>query len=193
TQWGKKSFCSVHGLHAGKIESCPEWDKITVTQQGSNDDDGQLTYKNLEPAMEWVQRTEEEIRDYSFSLREIDRIKGILKDAGEGTVGAYGIDASLPKGKGTTSDKTHREAVKRERYWERLRRLEASIQRVDRGSETITDDKERAVLECIMDGVRMNMIARHVGVSRSYLNDIKRELIKKMARAMYGEDRHNAC
>ncbi|MGF9907912.1 hypothetical protein [Brevibacillus porteri] len=192
TQWGKKSICSVHNLHVGKIETCPEWDKTDIDQHDLHDD-GHLSYKNLEPAMEWIQRTEDEIRDYSFSLREIDRIKGYLKSAGEGTVGAYGIEASLPRGKGVTSDKTNREVMKRERRWKRLKKLEESIQRVDRAAETITNDKERAVLECIMDGVRMNMIARHVGVSRTRLNEIKRELIKKMARAMYGEDRHNAC
>lgn len=191
TWWGKKSFCKAHDLHIGNIESCPEWDKATIEQQGLRDHNGQLALTDLEPALEWLQKTEEEIRDYSFSVREIERIKGYLQDAGEGTVGAYGIDAGQPKGQGSTSDKTHREVVKRERHWKRLKTLEESVRRVERAMETITNEKERSVLECIMDGVRINLIARHLGVSRTYLNKIWRELIKKMAWAMYGEEHKN--
>lgn len=188
TCWGDKSICRVHDLHIGSIQQCQEWDKYMIDKQGLRDHDGQLALTDLEPAMEWLQRTEEEIRDYSFTIREINRLKTYLEDAGEGTVAAYGIDASQPKGKGSTGDKTHQEVAKRERYWKRLKSLEESVQRVERAMETIKHEKERAVLDCMIDGVRMNMIARHVGVSRSYLNDLKRDLIRKMAWAMYGED-----
>lgn len=188
TCWGEKSICRVHSIPIGNVQQCQEWDKYMIGEQGLRDHNGQLAFTDLEPAMEWIQRTEEEIRDYAFSIREIKRIKQYLQDAGEGTVAAYGIEAGQPKGKGSTSDKTHRETVKRDRYWKRLKSLEDSVNRVERAMDTITDDKERSVLECMIDGVRMNMIARHVGVSRSYLNEIKRDMIRKMAWAMYGED-----
>jgi tRNA(Arg) A34 adenosine deaminase TadA len=45
--------------------------------------------------MEYVQRTEEELRDYYFMRREIERLKSYLQDAGEGTVGSYEVNADI--------------------------------------------------------------------------------------------------
>ncbi|NRS17612.1 hypothetical protein HPY28_22305 [Brevibacillus sp. HB1.2] len=174
TQWGKKSICSVHNLHVGKIETCPEWDEYIVSQRGLKYHDGQTAFADLEPAMEWLQRTEEELRDYPFMLREIDRLKGYLKDAGEGTVGAYGIDAFQPKGKGKNGDKTHAEVVRRERKWKRLSKLQEIVERIDQAVECITDEKEKTVLDAIMDGEKNNFIARQIGVSRQRYYEIKR-------------------
>ncbi|MGF9909398.1 hypothetical protein [Brevibacillus porteri] len=188
TQWGKKSICSVHNLHVGKIETCPEWDKYIVSQQGLKDHDGQIAFVDLEPAMEWLQRTEEELRDYHFMLREIDRLQGYLEDAGEGTVGAYGIDASQPKGKGKNGDKTHAEVVRRERKWKRLSKLQETVKRIDQAVEGITDEKEKTVLDAIMDGEKNNFIARQIGVSRQRYYEIKRSVIIKMVWLMYGND-----
>lgn len=39
-----------------------------------------------------------------------------------------------------------------------------------------------------MDGMRMNSIARHVGVSRQRLNEIKRDIVKRMARELYSDE-----
>lgn len=188
TCWGDKAVCSVHNLHVGKVETCPEWDKHTISQQGLKDHDGQLSFVDMEPAMEWLHRTEEELRDYHFMLREIDRLQGYLEDAGEGTVGAYGIDASQPKGKGKNGDKTHAEVVRRERKWKRLAKLQEAVERIDRAAERISDEKEKTVLDAIMDGEKNNFIARQIGVSRQRYYEIKRSVIIKMAWLMYGND-----
>ncbi|WP_436713700.1 hypothetical protein [Brevibacillus formosus] len=50
------------------------------------------------------------------------------------------------------------------------------------------DSKHRTVLECMMDGMRMNSIARHVGVSRQRLNEIKRDIVNRLARELYSEE-----
>lgn len=188
TNWGQKSTCSIQNLHVGKVESCPEWDKYMADHQGLRNHDGQLAFTDLEPAMEWLQRTEEEIRDYSFMKREINRIKSYLEDAGEGTVGQYGIEMVMPRGKGTTGDKTHGEVARRERKWKRLKNLENTVFQIESAMNKLTDEKEIAVLECIFDGVRMNMIARHVGVSRQTFYDIYHLVIRKMAWEMYGKE-----
>ncbi|GED71193.1 hypothetical protein BRE01_48950 [Brevibacillus reuszeri] len=188
TRWGQKAICSVHSLHIGEIECCPEWDKHMVNEQGLKEHDGQIAFMDLEPAMEWVQRTEEELRDYHFMLREIDRLQGYLEDAGEGTVGAYGIDASMPKGKGKNGDKTHAEVVRRERKWKRLEKLQDAVERIERAAESITDEKEKTVLDAIMDGEKNNFIARQIGVSRQRYYEIKRSVIIQMAWLMYGNN-----
>lgn len=149
-------------------------------------EDGQLTWTDLEPAMEYVQRTEEELRDYYFMQREIERLKSYLQDAGEGTVGSYEENAGI-RAIGKNSDKTFNEVARRERKWKRLKKLESIVERIDRAAEKITDEKEVAVLEALMDGERNNVIARHLGVSRERYYEIKRNVIKKMAWLMFYE------
>lgn len=188
TYWGEKTICRVHDLHISKVKSCLEWDRYLVEQQGFCDHDGQLAFTDLEPALEILQRTEEDLKDYRFMLVEISRIKSYLEDAGEGTVGQYGIDASQPKGHGMNTDKTHAEVVRRERKWKRLAKLEETVERIHRAAETITDEKERLVLEALLDGERNNVIAKQLGVSRQRYYEIKRAVIIKMAWAMYGDD-----
>lgn len=190
SSFGQKTKCSLHNIHVGKIESCRQWDNYMAEHQGLRNHDGQLALTDLEPAMEWLQRTEEEIRDYSFMKREIKRLQGYLLDAGEGTVGSYGIDMVMPKGKGTTGDKTLSEVSRRERQWKRLQRLQDTVLRIESAMAALTDEKQIAVLECIIDGVRMNLIARHVGVSRQTFYEIKYRLIIKMAWEMYGKEEH---
>lgn len=194
TCWGQKSICNVHNLHVGKIESCPEWEKFrsSPSQPVKQLSENQIEMTDWERLPDLLLRTEEELKDYSFHLREIERIKASLEEIGAGIVGAYGLEASLPKGKGKTSDKTHREVAKRERNQKRLLKLEESVQRVEKAMDMITNERERVVLECMMDGMRMNVIAKHIGISRSYFHEVKRAIIKKMALAMYGEDQLQA-
>ncbi|MEK4343229.1 hypothetical protein NYE77_25075 [Brevibacillus sp. FSL L8-0710] len=186
TCWGKKAHCQVHDSHVGNIESCPEWDKFMVDHQGLKDHGGQLAFTDLEPALEILQRTEEEIRDYNYMQIEIIRIQRYLRDAGEGMVAQYGIEAAMPKGQGGTSDKTHAEVARRDRKWKRLQNLQDTIERIHGAAETITDEQERLVLEALLDGEKNSIIAKEIGVSRQRYYEIKRSVIVKMAWAMYG-------
>ncbi|TCW39405.1 LuxR C-terminal-related transcriptional regulator [Laceyella sacchari] len=58
-------------------------------------------------------------------------------------------------------------------------------QTVKEAAEKIEDEKERTVLECILDGERIGMIAHHVGLSWQKVNEIKRKILKKMAWEIY--------
>lgn len=148
----------------------------------------QIAFFDLEPALEVVQKVEEELKDYHWTLREIERLRSYLEEAGEGMCRQYGIDSAMPKPKGGNTDPVHREVQRRARQWQRLEKLEQKVKRIESAVEKIQDEKQRTVLECIMDGERMNIIAKHVGVSRQRLNEIKRELIKRLAWEMYGEE-----
>ncbi|MET3288363.1 UNVERIFIED_CONTAM: DNA-binding CsgD family transcriptional regulator [Brevibacillus sp. OAP136] len=199
TCWGQKSMCNVHNLHVGKIESCPEWEKLgeAVAEHATSAIDRtdgvvQAAKVAFDSYTDMVMRAEEEIKDYSFNLREIERIRLSLEEVGGSLGSAYGIEAALPNGKGTTSDKTQREVVRRERNQKRLQKLTESILRVEQAMEGIASERERIVLECIMEGMRMNVIAKHLGISRSHFHEMKRNVIKKMALAMYGNDQLQA-
>lgn len=195
TQWGKKSFCSVHNLHVGKIETCPEWDKYLIENQGLLERGGQLAFLNLEPAMEIVQKVEEEIKGYRWMVKEVERLrkeidKAIISNPAiqAKLVATYGEAAGMPSGKGlrlstlTTSEERYEKQV------ERMKSLENKVRQINDFAIGLGDSKHRTVLECMLDGMRMNRIALHVGVSRQRLNEIKREIVNRLAVTMYGDE-----
>lgn len=195
TQWGKKSFCSVHNLHVGKIETCPEWDKYLIENQGLLERGGQLAFLSLEPAMEIVQKVEEEIKGYRWMVKEVERLrkeidKAIISNPAiqAKLVATYGEAAGMPSGKGlrlstlTTSEERYEKQV------ERMKSLENKVRQINDFAIGLGDSKHRTVLECMLDGMRMNRIALHVGVSRQRLNEIKREIVNRLAVTMYGDE-----
>ncbi|MFG0212638.1 hypothetical protein ACFU8X_06015 [Brevibacillus porteri] len=194
TCWGKKSHCQVHDKHVGKIESCPEWDKYMRDQETKGQQktvsarrEGFARPREQAPIVDFLQKAEEEIRDYNYMQIEIVRIQRFLREAGEGMVAQYGLDAEMPKGKGSNGDKTHAEVVRRERKWKRLQNLQDKIERINKAVETIPGEQERLVVEALLDGDKNNLIAKEIGVSRQRYYEIKRSAVMKMAWAMYGE------
>jgi hypothetical protein len=187
--WGEKSICRIHNKSIGEITSCEQWTRQPLKLQ-----EDQLMFTDLEPAIEIVQKTEEDLRSYHWMVKEIERLSNKLDKAirssgpSENLVAQWGVEAIMPKGKGQKIAEMSISDERYERQWQRLEKLRGKVQKIERAVENITNEKERTVLECILDGERMNMIARHVGISRQYLNGIKRLLVKKVAWELYEEE-----
>jgi hypothetical protein len=187
--WGEKSICRIHNKSIGEVTSCEEWTKNSPLLKINN---GQVAYVDLEPALEIVQKTEEDLRSYHWMIKEIDRLDNQIRRAiqinGHGDsrlVAQYGVEATLPKGKGLKLSTMSICEEKYNRQVKRLENLEEKAMKINQALEAIEDDKERTVLECILDGERMNIIAKHVGVSRTRLNEIKRKIVIQAAKVLY--------
>jgi DNA-directed RNA polymerase specialized sigma subunit len=179
TLWGSKSICRVFQKHISEINHCEEWAKRRASE---------IKVDHLEPALEILQRVEEDLKDYHWMVREIERLQSRLKTTGQGITSIYGVESTLPKPTGKHNDPVSREAEHRVRQAERMMKLKEKVKRIEQAAEKIEDEKERTVLECILDGVRMGMIAHHVGLSRQKVYEIKREILKRMAWELYGEE-----
>lgn len=70
------------------------------------------------------------------------------------------------------------------RDWERLRRLEHKIKMIEDFAAGLQKEKEKEILQCMLDGWRMKAIAVHIGISRQRLNELKNRLMKKLAAEM---------
>jgi hypothetical protein len=184
--WGSKSICRVHQCSIGQIEACPQWETGRIVSGAYETDLDRTAAKTEE-----MEQVEEELKDYPWMLREIERLRGLLEQVGAGMTGVYGLNAAMPKGKGGHADTVHREANKREKHWSRLKQLEAKVTRLDAAAERVQDNRKRTVLACLMEGQRMNQIARHIGVSRQRLHEMKRELVRTLAEEIFGEKRED--
>jgi len=138
--------------------------------------------------MDIIQRTEEDVRNYRWMQKEIERIVKDLNDVGidSSMVAQWGVEAILPKGKGLKSTVNEKRL---KRQMERLERLQNKIDRIDAAVKKVdVDERQQVVMECMLDGVRMNMIAQHVEVSRSTMDELKRTIITKLANEIYKEE-----
>jgi hypothetical protein len=79
TLWGEKSICRIHNKSIGEITSCEQWTRKNPFSYKEND--GQMVFTDLEPAIEVVQKTEEDLRSYHWVLKEIERIECELNKA----------------------------------------------------------------------------------------------------------------
>ncbi|SDY22617.1 hypothetical protein [Thermoactinomyces sp. DSM 45892] len=182
TLWGAKSICRVFQRHISEIDHCEEWDKPYLETDPID----------LEPALEILQRVDEDLRDYHWMVKEVKRLESRLQVAGNAPTSMYGVDSTLPKPTGRYNDVVGKEVLHRMRKIERLSKLKEKVQKIEQAAGTIQDEKERTVLECILDGDRMGIIAHHVGLSRQRLNEVKREILKKMAWELYQKELRGA-
>lgn len=122
------------------------------------------------------QEIEETIREYSWMVREIGRLADLLGDAGERLVRDYS-SMGLPKPKGLPSDPVAFEAMRREKDLNKLKRYVERVRYIQDRIELIQDQKERTVLDCLLDGMSLTAIAHHLGLSPTQVYRIKESVI----------------
>ncbi|MDB5053294.1 MAG: hypothetical protein JWM44_1344 [Bacilli bacterium] len=195
TLWGQKSICRIHEKSIGLIDQCAEWEEKLPDRPNKVE---QLSLFDLTPMLEILQRVDQELKDYHWMVREIDRLERSIDqaiqsapDVSNRLVAQYGIEAAMPKGQGKKLTSLTIDENKYERMVKRLEKLKKQALNINVAAESITDDKERTILDCILDGVQMKETAFHVGVSRQRMNEIKQDVIRKMAWAMYGYELKN--
>ena len=149
----------------------------------------------METLMEAIQMVEQDIRDYGWMVEKIASLKEqeSIRDKNAGKLivagtAAYGLSASLPKAKNVNSDPTHREARKGLRHWERCLRYKRKIEMLEKAVSELKDERERIVIEGLLDGEKNYMIAQELNVTRQTVHEIKKSAIRNLAISMYLKD-----
>jgi DNA-binding NarL/FixJ family response regulator len=156
-----------------------------------------IAVEQLDRTMEAIQQVEQYLRDYRWMADRVAQIKEeeeVLKNKSREVweqiispcITKYGEESTLPKAIGV-GDPTFREAKQFLRNWERMKRYEQKMKLIEGAVAELTDERERAVAEGLMDGEKLYMIAEQIGVSRQTIYDIKRSMIRSLVIKMYGE------
>lgn len=122
---------------------------------------------------------EETIRNYHWMVKEIERLVELLGDAGERLVLDYS-HMGLPKPKGLQSDPVAFEAMRREKDFRKLKRYMERVKYIEDRIEWIRDEKERTVLDCLLDGMTIVSIANHLGCTRKTVREIRERIINRL-------------
>jgi len=122
------------------------------------------------------------LRDYHWMINEIQRQRKMLSEEVNGNFTAqYGIESSLPKGKGQNGDPIFREVIRREKKSRWIEKLEKKVMFIQEHMDCITNEREKAVLECLLDGMSMIAISKHMGLSVRHVQRIKNSIVDKMS------------
>lgn len=127
------------------------------------------------------QEIEQALRDYHWMLNSIKIMRESLKDAGDNVTSQYGIEASLPKGKGKVSDPIYSEVVRRSKYWRSVHGYEKKVSLIQKRIHLIQDDKEKEVLHWILEGKSYRWISRHMKLSETHVRRIKDSIVTQMS------------
>ena len=118
------------------------------------------------------------LRDYHWMVREIERIRSYLSTAGERVIVNYeGLD--MPKPQGGVRDPIHSEVARREKQWRRMAKLEEKVRFIQDRIDIITDERERTVLDCMLDGMSFTAISYHMGLSKALVTGLKDNIVNR--------------
>ena len=122
---------------------------------------------------------EQALRDYRWMINEIRRQRELLNDINPSVTAQGGIESSLPKAKGTTGDPVAMEVIRRDKASRWVQKLEKKVTFIQERIHVIQEPKEKAVLECMLDGLSMKAIGQHMGLSRSHIYNLKESIIEQ--------------
>lgn len=124
---------------------------------------------------------ERALKDYHWMVKEIARLCKVLGGAGERLCRQYGIESTLPKPKGINTDIVYNEVARRERLWKHLEQLVKKVAFVESHMHLINNDRERTVLYCLLEGMPIAEIARHMKMSERQVFRTRDNIVSRMA------------
>lgn len=131
------------------------------------------------------------IRDYHWIPKEIERLEKTLGIIEVPVTAAYGIEATLPKPKGLNGDKVGKSVVRKslreEKQSKVLKKLRYKIELIDSQIDRIIEDREKAVLLCLLDGMSQTQISLHLRLSEGKVSKIKTNIIEEIFNNLQNE------
>lgn len=106
-----------------------------------------------------------------------------LEQAGDGLTAQYGIEATLPKPKGQTSDPIYSEVIRRSKRWDKIKEYADKVKVIQDRLHVIKDEREIEVLHWLLEGKSYRWIGYHMGLSFSHIKRIRDSIVDKLADA----------
>jgi DNA-binding NarL/FixJ family response regulator len=121
------------------------------------------------------------LKDYCWKLREVQRIDKELQKTDFTGTAQYGIEATLPHAVGLVGKAIENEIVRREKKSERVIDYIDEINFINDRMNRIVDEKEKVVLDCLLDGMNIVAIAAHLRTSRKQIHLLRDNIVNKLS------------
>lgn len=127
------------------------------------------------------------IFNYHWMIRLLINKKAEMTGVSQTLIAKYGIEANMPKGKGTASDPVFQEILRIERYERNTERIRKKVQMIQKHSKAITNIKEQLILDMLLDGMSLREIASKLDMSLAAVNRKKDEIVDKIYLSIQSE------
>ncbi|MFC5541545.1 helix-turn-helix transcriptional regulator [Ureibacillus suwonensis] len=119
------------------------------------------------------------IKDYRWMINTVEQLQMEFGYKGA-KIAQYGIEATLPKASGQTSDVVFAEVVRRNKHLKRINEYIYKIQEVQKRVDKVTEPREAEVLYWLLEGKSMRWIGQHMALSHVSIKNIKESIIESM-------------
>lgn len=122
------------------------------------------------------------LKNYFWMVREIQRWEYELKQTSFTGVAQYGLEATLPKPQGIVGKALENEIVRRSEKSKRLIKYSEEVNFINERRGNVTDEKEKVILDCILDGLSLTAISKHLRMSRKQITVIRDNIVDQMGK-----------
>lgn len=120
------------------------------------------------------------LKNYHWMLREIQRIDKELSITDFTGVAQYGVEATLPHAVGIVGRALENEIVRRNDKSVRLYKYIEEVNYINEHKGSITDEKEKVILDCLLDGVSITSIALLFKTNRKQIHKMIDNIVDKL-------------
>jgi DNA-binding NarL/FixJ family response regulator len=122
------------------------------------------------------------LKDYHWMIKEIKQIDYELSKTEFQGVAQYGIEATLPHAVGIVGRAIENEVIRRSKKSERMIDYAKKVNFIHERIHKITDEKEKVVLDSLLDGYSLTAISKHLRMSRQNVTDIRDKIVENLAK-----------
>ena len=119
------------------------------------------------------------IKDYRWMINTVEELQAELPIKGAKTA-QYGIEASMPKASGGTSDVVFSEMTRRSNHLRKINDYIFKVSEVQRRVDKITEPKETEVLFWLLEGKSLRWIGQHMAMSHVTIKNMKESIVANM-------------
>ncbi|BDH60124.1 hypothetical protein MTP04_02540 [Lysinibacillus sp. PLM2] len=119
------------------------------------------------------------IKDYRWMINTVEELQNELPVKGAKTA-QYGIEATLPKASGGTSDVVFSEVNRRANHLRKINEYIYKIAEVQRRIDKVTEPRGAEVLFWLLEGKSMRWIGKHMALSHVTISNIKDSVVENM-------------
>lgn len=121
------------------------------------------------------------LKDYHWMLKEIIKLDKELQKTDFSGTAQYGIEATLPHGKGIVGKAIENEIMRRYKKSERIYEYAEKVNFINGRTLNIKEEKQKVVLDCLLDGLSITAIAHHLQTNRKHIHKIVDDIVECLA------------
>lgn len=120
------------------------------------------------------------LKNYFWMVNEIQKIDYELSKVEFKGTAQYGMSAAMPTGKGTVGKALENEVIRRSKKSERMYDYSDKVNYLHERIPRISDEKEKVVLDCMLDGMSLTAISHHLKVSRKQVHVMRDSIVDQL-------------